>query len=112
MVFSSQDFQSAMHVCLHRPDGLAKRLGGLGVRQLMNVTKHDRFAIPWWQAGHSGSQRVDFGPPDDIRLRARPAVGLIAVQLDEPRPYTTHAVAAVVDRNLVQPRLLLQLPDA
>src|SRR5438552_7965673 len=99
MVISSQDFQSAMHVGLDRPDGLAQRLGGLGVRQLMDVPEHDRLPIAQRQAGHAGDQRVDLGPPDDVRLRAHSTVGLVAVQLHQTWPSPSHAVAEDVDRD-------------
>src|SRR5436309_6207314 len=111
MVISSQQFQAAMHVGFDRPHGLAKRVGDFGVRQLLHVTQDDRLPVSRRQARDPGGQLVDLRFPHHVLLGTRARVGLAAVQLDEPRPVAPDPVPHNVDRDLVQPRLLFEIPD-
>src|SRR5436309_1069028 len=69
MVLSSQDFQAAMDVGLHRPHGLPQSLRDLRVGQLLDVPEHDRLAVAGGQAGDPRRQLVDLGPTKDVLLR-------------------------------------------
>src|SRR5438034_5398294 len=112
MVFSSEHFQATMDIGLDRPHGLSERVRNFGISELLHMPQHHRLAVPRWQARDTRGELVDLRPLQHVLLRADPAVGLAAVELDQPRPHAPYTVADHVDRDPVQPGTLLELPDA
>src|SRR2546428_1545887 len=112
IVISSEKFQPAMDVRLHRSHRLTQRLRHLRVREVANMAEHNGLSIADRELGDARRQLSQLHAFHGLRLRAWRMVGLAAVQLDETGFHAPDPVPDYVDRDPVQPRPLLQIADA
>src|SRR5450759_4943679 len=112
IVVSSQQFESSMDIRLHGPDRLPERVGCLLVGQLLDVAQDDRGPIASRQRRHPSGERIHLHLQKRAVLWPARMVGLAAVQLDQAGPDPAHAIANHVQRDAMEPGLLLELPDA
>src|SRR5450759_32755 len=111
IVVSSQQFESPMHVRLHRPNRLPQRVRRLLVRKLLDVAQDDGLAITRGKPRHPHRQRIHLHLQQSAFLRADRVVWLAPIQLDQARPHAPRSVAHHVECDPVQPGFLPQLPD-
>ncbi len=77
----------------------------------MDVPEHDRLSVALRQACDPRGQRIDLQLSDHVFFRPGAAVGLTPVELDEARSHAADSVADDIDRDPVQPCLLLEVAD-
>ncbi len=75
------------------------------------MAQHHRLSITRRKASDACGQLIHLRAPYGAFLRTRTVIGLASVELNQSRPHSPVPVANNVDRDLVQPGALLQVPD-